>query len=112
MNPTLKDIHDLLLAQHAALAAHLDSETDPDKAKAIVMEMQEILHRVDLVQNLLFRKASEQLDKAMAGIEKANDALTRSLTSIADLTTLVSSVAKFLTAVDQAIDIAKTLAAA
>jgi len=112
MNQTLQEIHDLLLAQHAALTNLLGSETDPDKAKTILMEMQEILHRIDLVQSLLFRQASERLDKTLAGIQKANGALTRSLASIDDLTAFISAASKFLTAVDQAIDIAKTLAAA
>jgi hypothetical protein len=112
MNPTLQQIHALLLAQHNALANLLDAQTDPDKAKAILMEMQELLHRIDLVQNLLFRQSSAQLDKTLAGIKKANDALTQALASIADLADFLDASTKFLTAVDQAIDIAKNLAAA
>src|SRR5262245_8678997 len=103
MNQTLQQIHTLLLAQHPALTGLLDSETDPDKAKAILMEMQEVLHRIDLVQNLLFRQSSEQLDKTMSGIKKANDALTQSLEDIDNVVSLVSSTTKFLSAVDQAI---------
>jgi hypothetical protein len=111
MNQTLQQIHTLLLAQHNALANLLDSETDPIKAKAILMEMQEVLHRIDLVQNLLFRQSSQQLDDTLAGIQKANDALTQAVDTFNDLTSFLSATTKFLTAVDQAIDIAKTLAA-
>ncbi|HWX20681.1 MAG TPA: hypothetical protein VN578_12345 [Candidatus Binatia bacterium] len=111
MNQTLQQIHDLLLAQHNALANLLDAQTDPAKAKAILMEMQEVLHRIDLVQNLLFRQSSAQLDQTLAGIKKANDSLAQSLASFGNLVDFVSSTTKFLTAVDQAIDIAKTLAA-
>lgn len=112
MNPTLQQIHALLLAQHNALASLLDAQTDPDKAKTILMEMQELLHRIDLVQNLLFRQSSTQLDKSLTGIKKANDALTQSLASVGDLADFLNASTKFLAAVDQAIDIAKTLAAA
>ena len=112
MNQTLQQIHDLLLAQHTALSNLLDAQTDPDKAKAILMEMQEVLHRIDLVQNLLFRQSSKELDKTMAGIQKANDALTQSLEDISNIVSFLSATTNFLTSVDQAIDIAKTLAAA
>ena len=109
MNQTLQQIHSMLLAQHNALAQLLDSETDPDKARAILMEMQEILHRIDLVQNLLFTESSKQLDKTLHGIQQANDALTQSLDSIDDISSFLSASTKFLAAVDQAIDLAKTL---
>lgn len=111
MNPTLQQIQSLLLAQHAALNSQLDSETDPDIAKAILMEMQELLHRIDLVQNLLFRQSSAQLDNTLPRIQKANDALAQSLQDIGDIATFLSASSKFLGLVDQAIDIAKTLAA-
>jgi hypothetical protein len=109
MNQTLQQIQALLLAQHDALSSRLDSETDPAEAKAILLEMQEVLHRVDLVQNLLFRQSSQQLDNLMVGVRSANDALTQSLATAADFTGVLSSVSNFLAAVDQAIDLAKTL---
>jgi hypothetical protein len=109
MNPTLQQIQAMLLAQHTALCQKLDQTTDPDQAKAILMEMQEILHRVDLVQNLMFRQTSQTLDNTLAGIKQANDALTKSLQSIGDLGTFLNSISNFLKCVDQAIDFAKTL---
>jgi hypothetical protein len=110
MNPTLKQIHDMLLAQHIALAQALDDATDPGQAKAILMEMQEVLHRINLVQNLLFADASKQLDAMLPGIKQANDALTASIQNIGDAATFLTSTSNFLKGVDQAIDIAKTLA--
>ena len=45
-----QNLHNTLLAQQQALYLKLDAATDPNTAKVIVTEMQEILHRIDLVQ--------------------------------------------------------------
>lgn len=110
MNETLQQIHATLLAQHNALAATLDNITDVDKAKVIVMEMQEILHRIDLVQNLLFTESAQELKATLPNIKKANDQLSKSVQSIDDVAQFLASSANFLKAVDQAIDLAKALA--
>jgi hypothetical protein len=109
MNQTLKELHDMLLARHTDLSQTLDGITDPAKAKAIIMEMQEILHRIDLVQNLLFRQSSQQLDATLAGITKANNALAKSIQSMGDLAAFLTATANFLKYADEAIDIAKSL---
>jgi hypothetical protein len=111
MNQTLLDLHDMLLARHTDLSQTLDGITDPAKAKAIIMEMQEILHRIDLVQNLLFRQSSQQLDATLPGITKANDALAKCIQSIDDVGAFLTATANFLKFADKAIDIAKSLAA-
>ena len=100
----------MLLAQHMALSQALDAATDIDKSKAILMEMQEVLHRINLVQSLLFSQTSKQLDAMIAGINKANTALTASLQDINNVADFLTSTANFLKGVDQAIDIAKALA--
>jgi hypothetical protein len=110
MNPTLQQIHALLLAQHDALLQALDGTTDQDKAKAVVMEMQEVLHRIDLVQNLLFIESSQKLEGTLPGIQKANDVLTKSIQNINNVAGWLNSISNFLKCVDEAIDIAKTLA--
>jgi hypothetical protein len=55
--------------KHAALSIKLGQETDVDKAQAIVVEMKEVLHRVDLVQKLQFRQTSTQLERAVANVK-------------------------------------------
>jgi len=100
----------MLLAQHAALAQTLGQTTDADTAKALLMEMQEVLHRINLVQNLLFSDASQQLDATLPAVSKANNDLTKSLKSVADLTEFLRSAANFLQCVDQSVDLAKMLA--
>ena len=101
----------MLLARHTEMSESLDGITDPARAKTIIMEMQEILHRIDLVQNLLFRQSSQELDAKLPGITKANDALVESLQSIEDIGAFLNATANFLKYADEAIDIAKSLAA-
>ena len=100
----------MLLARHTEMSQTLDGITDPAKAKTIIMEMQETLHRIDLVQNLLFRQSSQQLDATLAGITWANDALEKSIQSIEDIGAFLTATANFLKYADEAIDIAKSLA--
>jgi inorganic triphosphatase YgiF len=111
MNTTLQQIHALLIAQHTALSQLLDETEDPDTARTILTEMQEVLHRINLVQNLLFEKASDELDALLPGIQRANTALTTSLGDIANIAGFLSAASSFLQGVDEAIDLAKTLAA-
>ena len=111
MNKTLQELHDMLLARHTELSQKLGGITDPDMAQTIIMEMQELLHRIDLVQNLLFRQSSQELDATLPRITKANDALAKSIQSIADIGTFLAATANFLKYADEAIDIAKSLAA-
>ena len=109
MNPSLKALHDTLLAQHDALAQKLDDATTQADAQAILMEMQEILHRVDLVQNLLLRSTADSLTQAVAAVTKADATLTSQLQGVANMAALVNGVTQFLGVVDEAIAVAKLL---
>jgi exonuclease VII small subunit len=112
MNPDLQQLHDLLLAQHEALYNKLDDVTDPAAAQAIVTEMSEILHRIDLVQGLLFRQTTSALKKSVQKVEDADSELTEAIKSAQSATDFIKGVSSYLAVVDQAIDLAKTLAAA
>jgi len=111
MNTALQQIQGLLIAQHAALSKLLGQTTDPNTAKTILMEMQEVLHRINLVQNLLFKQASDKLNALLPGIQQANTALTTSLGNVSNVAGFLSGCSSFLQGVDQAIDLAKSLAA-
>ena len=52
-NESMRDLQDTLLRQFKKLHDSLDDVTDADKAKAIVLEMQEINHRIALAGSLL-----------------------------------------------------------
>jgi hypothetical protein len=58
-----------------------------------------------------FRQSSQELDAKLPGITKANDALEESLQSIEDIGAFLNATANFLKYADEAIDIAKSLAA-
>ena len=110
MNKTLQELHDMLLARHTEMSQSLDGITDPAKAKTVIMEMQETLHRIDLIQSLLFRQTSQQLDATLPDITRANDALEKSIQSIEDIGAFLNATANFLKYADKAIDVAKCLA--
>jgi hypothetical protein len=110
MNDELKKLHEILIAQHQALYDKLDTVTDPAVARTIVTEMQELLHRVDVLQGLLFRETTTRLKRSMSKIGKADTALDKDLQNAKSAADYVKSVSKFLVFVDQAIDLAKTLA--
>ncbi len=110
MNEKLKTLHDTLLARHQALYDQLDTVTDPELAKTILTEMREILHRVDVVQSLLFRQTTAALSKSIEKVKAADAQLQKSLGNTESAAGYVKSISKFLAVVDKAIDLAKTLA--
>ena len=110
MNEDLQHLHDLLLAQHEALYQQLDQAENADTAKAILTEMQEILHRIDLVQGLLFRQSTTALQRSLKKIDEADAKLTDAIASAKAATDFIQGVSSYLTLVDTAIDLAKTLA--
>jgi hypothetical protein len=109
VNQALDHLHDMLIARHKQLNDSLDTITDPAIAQAVVTEMGEVLHRIDGVQRQLFKAASQMITDKVAAVDAANADLVRSLQTISNITKLVKAVSDFLTLVDAAIDLAKTL---
>ena len=109
MNEDLLQLHAQLLAQHQALYEMLDEATDAAGARTIVTEMQEILHRIDLVQSLLFRQTTSALQQSLQQVDAADSELTDALDSFNTASDIVAGISKYLAVVDQAIDLAKTL---
>src|SRR5439155_9993245 len=62
MNKTLKEIHDLLVARVESLSKAIHGTQDMRLAEQLLLEMHEVVHRVDLIQNLLFTQGSAELD--------------------------------------------------
>lgn len=110
MNKTLKEIHDLLVAQVDKLSKAIDQTDDNAVAKQLLMEMDEIVHRVNVLQNLLFRQSSQKLENDLKDIKTANDDLDKSIKSIKTAGEVVAKTTELLKYVDKAIDLAKTLA--
>ena len=110
MNEDLQNLHNTLIAQHQTLFKRVDEITDPDLGKTIITEMQEILHRIDVVQGLLFRETTSRLKTSLKKVSVADAELTQTLKDAEDATDIVKGVSQFLATVDQALDLAKTLA--
>ena len=109
MNEDLSKLHDLLSAQHQALYEMMDT-ADSDTMDVLMTEMRELRHRIDLVQGLLFRATNQKLSNLVKEIDDANTDLTQALATVTKATNIIKSVGKFLTLVDKALDLAKTLA--
>ena len=111
-NQSLLTIYNTLCSQQDALSARIQVTTDPNLATTISTEIQEIAHRIILVQNLIFTADSTQLAGLVANIQTASNDLTQAIGQIQQVTEFLNSVSNYLTDVDQAIDLVKTLATA
>ena len=111
-NQDIVAIYNSLCDQQDALSAAIQATTDPNLANVISTEITEVAHRIILTQNLLFKADSAKLTAAVNGVSQASDKLTTAIAGINKATALIKAVSTYLTLVDQAIDLAKTLAAA
>lgn len=111
-NKDIASIYQSLCQQEDSLQAQLETTTDPKQAGVIATEIQEIAHRITLVQNLLFLADSAQVAAAVPGIEGAAKQLAAAAGRIQDVTAFLKSVSDYLACVDDAIDLAKAAAAA
>jgi hypothetical protein len=111
-NPDLLTIYNSLCTQQAALYAEIQQTTDQPLATTISTEIQEIGHRIILVQNLIFTADSTQLTIMVATVQTASKNLAQAIAQIGQAAGFLNSVSTYLADVDQAIDLAKTLAAA
>jgi hypothetical protein len=110
VNDTVKQIHDLLVDQIDKLSTEMDTNTDPAVSKKLLMEMDEMTHRLNIAQNLMFAGTSKTLEGYLTQIKAANDALAKSLKQIQNVAQFMNDATEFLKYVDQALDLAKTLA--
>jgi hypothetical protein len=108
VNPELTKLQTSLFALNDDLRGKFNATTDIDLQQAIVTEMQEVMHRIDLVQGLIFADESKRLSSLVSKVDDANETLQQNLQDIDSITDLVKTVANFLTLVDKAIDFAKT----
>jgi gamma-glutamylcyclotransferase (GGCT)/AIG2-like uncharacterized protein YtfP len=111
-NADLKSMHGNLLTLNQKLRNSLDDITDAAMAQAVVTEMREIVHRIDLILGLLFAASAKKISDAVKAVDQANEQALKSLDQIKTVTGVVRTVSGVLTLVDKAIDIAKTLAIA
>jgi len=108
-NQQIKELHEMLGAQYDALWRRLGESRDPTEAATLLLEMREILHRLDLAQNLLFCQAAKELTQSMGSVRQANKKLAKAIAQAGQATKYLKASTEFLTCVDQALDLAKRL---
>lgn len=111
-NPDIVALYKSLCAQQDALSAAIQNTTDPKVASTIATEITEVAHRIVLAQNLLFQADNAKLTSTVNAVKNASKDLTAAIGQIQNVTGFLNSVSAYLATVDQAIDLAKTLAAA
>jgi hypothetical protein len=109
-NKSILALYNSLSAQQAALSAAIQKATDPNVADALSTESYEILHRIVLAQNLLFQSDSAALQQSVTAVTNASGQLQSTITNIQNVSNVIGAVSSYLGLVDQAIDLAKTLA--
>jgi hypothetical protein len=109
-NQTLVSLYQSLCAQQDVISAKISKTTDPGIADALSTENYEIMHRIVLTQNLLFQSDSADLKTAVKAATDAAGQLQAAINNIQSVTNVVNGVSQYLSLVDVAIDLAKTLA--
>jgi hypothetical protein len=110
-NPTLVALYKSLCSQQDSLSAAIQKTTDSNVADALSTENCEIMHRIVLTQNLLFQSDSAELQADVKAVQTAAGQLQNTITNIQKASDVVNGVTQYLALVDEAIDLAKTLAA-
>lgn len=110
MNDSLRELQIILTGRVGLLSKQLDNVTKPDEATAILNEMREFNHRVTLVGSLLFRKETEALTDLVEAVRQKRAKVDKAIKDIENLRNMLQVVSDFLALVDEAIDLAKTLA--
>ncbi|MDX2148923.1 MAG: hypothetical protein SFZ23_15515 [Planctomycetota bacterium] len=107
MNLALADLQDTLVKQNKKLREALAASNDNETRQALIREMDEITHRVQLVGSLLFTAQTAELDAKVAEVNKARKHVNDALGQIQKLREFLDAASAFLAVVDQAIDTAK-----
>jgi len=108
-NETIRGIHVLLVKRVDTLSTQLGGTTDPSVAQGIVLEMEELVHRINLLQKVMFAGASAQLDLLVPAVEEADAELADALEDVEKIALFIKAAAKLLAKVDKVVDLAKTL---
>jgi hypothetical protein len=109
-NPSVAMLYQSICDQQDALTTALQNCTDPNLAEAISTENYEVIHRMVLTQNLLFKQDSPALQLSVQTVMAASGKLQTSIGQIQKAADVINAVTVYLTLVDKAIDLAKSLA--
>jgi hypothetical protein len=106
-NPDIMKQHDALLDTISQLGGQLDSDTDPADAKKIVLEMQQLTSRVNLLQSLFLVGESAAITAKTKKVTAAKATLDAAIKEDASSASIINGVSSLLSAVDETIQVAK-----
>jgi hypothetical protein len=106
-NPDMLSQHDVLIAMVATLSAQLATITDATQAKQVMLEMQQITSRANLLQSLLFAAQTAAITKQAASLTKAKASLQKAIDTHANWTAVVAGINSMLAVADNTIQLAK-----
>src|SRR5215469_10443671 len=92
-NVDVNKLQAALFAVHDQLQSKFNATTDPDMSEAILTEMQEVMHRIVLLQRQIFVGQSSKLSNLADQVDGVNQTLQQSLQTINQITDLVKAVA-------------------
>jgi hypothetical protein len=107
---SMEDLHQTLLDRFDDLVAKRKTTTDPDMKGACLVEMDEVLHRIDLTQNLLLVAVTSELQNALKEVQTADAQVAVDIKQITVTAKFIQSLSDYLGYVDKAIDLAKQAA--
>lgn len=108
-NQSIRDIQSALVKRFAQLQRSLDDAAGVDDAMAVFREMQEVNHRITLAGSLLFAADTAALAEKAAAVGKASNQAAKAIRDAGSLRDALAAITGFLTLVDDAIDLAKTI---
>ena len=107
---SMEDLHQSLLDRFDDLAAKRKNTTDPDMKNSCLVELNEVLHRIDLSQNLLLVAVTAALQGALKDVKSADAQVAADIKQITEVANFIQKVSDYLGYVDKAIDLAKQAA--
>ena len=110
MNPDLQAAHSMLGAVIAALSQRIGQTSNPKQAQALQFEMNECLHRLNMIQQVLFVQMNNEIATQAALVQTAGSEIQSVIAQIGQIATVVNGITSFLGQVDNLIDIAKKFA--
>jgi flagellin-like hook-associated protein FlgL len=106
-NSDLNELHNLLGRVVDELVQKQEASNDPDTIRALAREIREVVFRVGMVQQLLFKEQTAAITAAVANVNAANQELADAIAGIDNLNNFIKTVSSFLGLVDKVIDLAK-----
>jgi hypothetical protein len=108
-NISLQDVLIDLSHCHDDLWNRFNDSDDGSERVALHQEMQEVFHRMQIAQNLLFRAQTAALARQADAIRGATQALRTQIKSLKKVSQVITKISKYLGLVDTLLDAAKML---